>query len=185
MTAPGLPTADPAAKPKRPDSIRFVVELWVGVIVLQVVAMAANWTVLRADFDRQMADVERRLDDPALMANTDVTFAIGMAVVIVILVAVAAVLMWFTFIGYTWARLILGWASAFVTVNLVFAVAALFMDTNTDSTLPESPTWAMVPTILGGVCAVGALTALMHRDSAAYCREAAAYRRSKRQNGFR
>ncbi|ALG85876.1 hypothetical protein [Gordonia phthalatica] len=184
MTAPGLPSEDPVARPKRPDSVRFAVQLWFGVIAFQLLAMVANWNVLRADFDRQMDDASKKLDDAALAANTDATFIAGMVILALILTAIAGVLMRFTYRGYTWARLVLGWASAFVTVNLVFAVAALFMDTQTDSSLPESPAWAMVPTILGGVCAVGALTALMHRDSATFCREAAAFRAGRRQNGF-
>lgn len=185
MTAPGLPTAEPATRPKRPDSVRLAVQLWIGVIVMQVIAIVAQWNVLRADFDEQMKDVGEKLDDPALTQNLDATFVVGVVLLILILIAVAAVLMWFTYVGYTWARLILGWASAFVTVNLVFSVAALFMDTSGDSSLPDPPAWAMAPTILGGVCAVGALAALMHRDSATFCREAAAFRSSKRQNGFR
>lgn len=185
MTAPGLPTAEPATRPKRPDSIRFAVQLWIAVIVLQVVAMIGNTSVLRADFDRRITDVAKQLDDPALADNTGVMFVAGIVIIALILVAIAAVLMWFTYTGYTWARLILGWASAFITVNLVFAVIGLFVESADDSGLPDPPSWAMVPTILGGVCAVGALTALMHRDSAAYCREAAAYRSSRRQNGFR
>lgn len=184
MTAPGFPTADPVARPQRPDSVRFAVQLWFGVIVCQLVAMAANWNVLRADFDRRLGDASTKLDDASLAANTDVTFIAGMVILALILAAVVGVLMWFTHLGYTWARLILGWASAFVTVNLVFAVGALFVDASGDASLPEAPAWAMVPTILGGVCAVGALTALMHRDSAAFCREAAAFRTDRRQNGF-
>ena len=184
MTAPGPQTAEPVTRPTRPDSVRFAVQLWIGVIVFQLIAMVANWQTIRADFDERMNDVGKQLDGESIAADSDATFVVGMVVVALVLIAIAGVLMWFSYLGYTWARLLLGWASAFITVNLVFAVAALFMDTSVDPSLPEPPAWAMVPTILGGVCAVGALTALMHRDSAAYCREAAAFRTSRRQNGF-
>ncbi|NLG45540.1 hypothetical protein [Gordonia sp. (in: high G+C Gram-positive bacteria)] len=185
MTAPGLPIADPSAPPKRPDSIVLAVQLWFGVVVLQIVAMGAQWNVFKADFKNRLEDFSKERNEPELTANLDVTFVIGMVGVAVALTAVAAVLMWFTYVGYTWARLILGWASAFVTVNLAFSLMALFVDAPTDSKLPDPPSWAMIPGILGGVCAVGALAALMHRDSAAFCRDSATHRSRKRQNGFR
>ncbi|AUH67060.1 MULTISPECIES: hypothetical protein [Gordonia] len=185
MTAPGLPTADPTAPPRRPETIRLAVQLWVAVIVFQIVAVASRFNVLKASYEKQARELSDRMNEPSLTENMGVTVLVGIVVIVVLLTAVAALLMWFTYSGRTWARLLLGWVSAFLTVELVFAVIGLFVDTQGGSDLPEAPAWGMVPTILGGVCAVGALAALMHRDSAAFCREVAAYRSRNRQNGAR
>lgn len=185
MTVPGPTIAAPPAPPARPDSVRFAVQLWIAVIVLEIIATAARWNVVKASYTRQLTKFAEDHKEPSLLDSLDATFIAGMVIALLILVAIAATLMWFSYSGYSWARLLLGWVSAFLTVQLAFAVIGLFVSSSTDSSLPDEPTWAMVPTILGGVCAVGALASLMHRDSTAFCREAAAFRTAKRQNGFR
>ncbi|EGD55363.1 hypothetical protein SCNU_08896 [Gordonia neofelifaecis NRRL B-59395] len=171
--------------PKRPETIRLAVQLWFAVIVLQIAATASRFNVLKASYEKQARELSDKMNEPSLTENTGVTVLIGLIVIMVALTAIAGLLMWFTYAGRTWARLILGWVSAFLTVELVFAVIGLFVDSDANSDLPTAPSWGMVPTILGGVCAVGALAALMHRDSATFCREVAAYRSHNRQNGIR
>lgn len=184
-TDPGPSTVTDLAAPKRPDTIRLGVQLWFAVIALQIVASVSRYDMLKASYVKQVRDMSAKMNDPSLADNIDLTVLITFIGVMVLLSAAAGLLMWLTYSGRTWARLVLGWASALVAVELVFAVIGLFVDVEGSSDLPAPPTWSMIPTILGGVCAVGALAALMHRDSSAFCREAAAFRSRNRQNGFR
>lgn len=182
MTPPAMPPATTDGPPKRPDTIVLGVQLWVAVIVLQIVATASKFNVLKADYEQRAADVAKKMNEPSLVDNSTAMVVVTLIGAIAILCALAGVLMWFTYAGRNWARLLLGWASAFLTVDLAFAVVGLFVDTSTNSNLPEAPAWGMIPTIIGGVCAVGALVALMHRDSSGYCRDMAKYRLDQRQN---
>ncbi|MGB3698921.1 MAG: hypothetical protein WBA05_15955 [Gordonia sp. (in: high G+C Gram-positive bacteria)] len=185
MTAPEQWTESPASAPKRPDTIRLGIQLWFAVIALQILASVARYDTLKASYEKQVRELSTKMNDPALVENLDATVLVTFVGVMALLSGLAGVLMWFTYRGRTWARLILGWASALLTVELVFAVIELFSDSTGSSDLPEPATWGMIPTILGGVCAVGALAALMHRDSSAFCRESAAYRSRIRQGRFR
>lgn len=182
MTAPGSPHVPVDARPQRPDTIVLGVQLWFAVIVLQIVAVASKFNVLKASSEQQLEDVAKKMNEPSLVNNTTLMVIVTLVLLAVVLSAIAGILMWFTYAGHNWARLLLGWASAFLTVDLAFALVALFSTSTSNSDLPEPPAWGMIPSILGGVCALGALIALMHRDSTAYCRSMSEYRTQRRRN---
>ena len=71
--------------------------------------------------------------------------------------------------------------SAFLAVLLVFDIIGLLVCVDDDSML-SVPAWGMVPRILGGVAAMGALAALMNKDSVRY-RRAPAESRSRTKPG--
>ncbi|WP_026917399.1 hypothetical protein [Gordonia shandongensis] len=189
MTGPHLPTSQhpgptppgaPEARPERPDTITLALQFWVAIIVFEIASRIADYGAISEEMRRMAKQMTEKSGDQQLLDNLDVLIVVSFAMSIVLLTLLAAALMWGTWSGYNWTRLLLGWLSAFVVVQLAFGIFGLFSDDG-----PEMSTWSMIPAILGGVCAVGALATLMHRDSTAYCREVAAHRARKRQNGVR
>lgn len=165
---PAQPPAspDPGARPKRPDSLSIATELWIVVILGELIAFIGQYPSLRDSWDKQVA---------ALPSNTpkeqlDALNSTAMVVTVVVIAAVAlslisGLVVWLARSGYGWARVLLSAMGIFVAVNLVFALFGHI-----------SPTWVMVPMILAGVAGLGATVLLMRPESDKYCRDMAAYR---------
>ncbi|UPG69151.1 hypothetical protein [Gordonia hongkongensis] len=170
MSAPYDPASDPGApsRPKIPDSVSIAVELWVVVIVGQIVAMFAQ-TGTFVDMIREQVDSTSQEGIPPEQIDfmTSSGFVVGVLVVTsLFLTAITALVVWFTRKGYNWARIVLSAMGVYVVVSLLFS---LFGDT--------SPAWAMIPQVISGVAALGATVLLMRGDSERYCREMAAARK--------
>ncbi|QRY61769.1 hypothetical protein JVX90_15345 [Gordonia sp. PDNC005] len=179
MTVPP-PVPDTTDAPKRPDSVRLAVELWAVVIVAELITFVAQYSVLRETMQKSIDEMIK--DGQEVPASASAVTIGAMVILSVILLAVAGVVLKFTWDGRNWARQVLGVFSAFLSVQLVFGVISLFItsDSNDGATVPA---WAMIFEIIGGVAAIGALVALMHRDTTVFCRDTAAWRSGNRQNG--
>ncbi|WP_143965760.1 hypothetical protein [Gordonia zhaorongruii] len=179
-----MPMIDPVPgtsdAPTRPDSVRLALELWCAVIVAELIAFIAQYGVLR-DRTQEILDSMEEKGEPISVSATSMA-VLSMIIMAVILIVITVVVMKFTWDGRNWARQVLGVFSAFLSVQLVFGIVALFADTDSAGAV-EIPAWAMIFEILGGVAAVGALIALMHRDTSVYCRDKALWRSRNRQNG--
>ncbi|MEJ9077378.1 hypothetical protein WKY82_03045 [Gordonia malaquae] len=179
MTVPP-PVPDTTGAPNRPESVRLAVELWAVVIVAMAIVMIARYPIAFEVSEDYLDDMKK--------AGEDVPFsATALAVVVTVLsiaviTAITALVLKFTWDGRNWARQTLGVFSAFLAVQLVFGVISLFITTdgNDGATVPA---WATIFVIIGGVAAIGALVALMHRDTTVFCRDVAAWRSGNRQNG--
>lgn len=175
MSAPFDPmraSSDPDAqqRPAIPDSISIAVELWVVVVVGQIVALFAQ-TGTFVDMVREQvrANPQQGVSEDQLQFMTSSGFVIGVLVAMsVFLTAITALVVWFTRKGYNWARIVLGAMGVYIVVSLVFA---LFGDTE--------PAWAMVPLVISGVAALGATVLLMRGDSEKYCRRMAEERKPR------
>lgn len=163
-------SADPTSggRPALADSVRIATELWIVVILAQLVGYFAQYPMMRDTWDRQVRDLPANTPREQLdMLSSGWLLTTVLVVVAVVLTALSATVVFFTRRGYNWARLVLGALGVYVFVNLLFAV---FGDV--------SPRWAMIPIVLGGVAAVGATVLLMRRDADTYCREMAEYRKT-------
>lgn len=176
---PGAPLPPAPAAPDRPavpESIRIALQLMVVLIVAQLVVAVARFGVLRDEYLRVARESTAMRDE-----SMQITPAIASAYLIgvtVVVVAVAVLLMWLTFRGYTWARIVLGLGAAYSAVQMVFALFGVLFG---DGPGPlAGPTWSMLPEILGGVAAAGAMIALLHRDSVGYCSAMAKYRKARK-----
>lgn len=168
MTAPHQPApTDSGARPARPDSVAIAAELWVVVILGQIIAFIGQYPTLRETWDRQVntlpADTPREELD---VLNSSATLIVVLALFGLALTVVSAGLVWLTRNGYNWARIIIAAAGVFLTVNLVFM---MFGDID--------PVWVMVPMVLSGVAAIGASVLLLRRESEQYCRDMSEHRR--------
>jgi hypothetical protein len=175
MSAPYDPASDPASdpgapsRPKIPDSVSIAVELWVVVIVGQIVAMfAQTGTFVEMIRDQVSSAPQEGVPPEQIDFMTSSGFVVGVLVVTsLFLTAITALVVWFTRKGYNWARIVLSAMGVYVVVSLLFSLFG--GDT--------SPAWAMVPQVISGVAALGATVLLMRGDSEKYCREMAAARK--------
>jgi FtsH-binding integral membrane protein len=160
--------------------VRLAVELWAVVIVAMVIVMIARYPIAFELSEDYLNDMKKAGEDVPISATAFAIAAIALSIFVV--VAVACVVLKFTWDGRNWARQTLGVFSAFLSVQLVFGVISLFIttDSNDGATVPA---WAMIFVIISGVAAIGALVALMHRDTTVFCRDVAAWRSGNRQNG--
>ena len=176
MTAPFDPagqsgfTTTQTSRPARPDSISIASELWIVVILGQVIAFLAQYPTFSDEARRRVAEMGKDapreqvevLSSTSLLIATFVVSAVGLALV-------SGIVVWLTRSGYTWARVVLAGAGFYLTLTMIMALIR-----------PISPTWAMVPLLLSGVAAVGASVLLMRRDADKYCRDMAVFRRESR-----
>ncbi|WP_431839881.1 hypothetical protein [Gordonia hongkongensis] len=171
MSAPYDPASVPGApsRPKIPDSVSIAVELWVVVIVGQIVAMfAQTGTFVDMIRDQVSSAPQEGVPPEQIDFMTSSGFVVGVLVVTsLFLTAITALVVWFTRKGYNWARIVLSAMGVYVVVSLLFSLFG--GDT--------SPAWAMVPQVISGVAALGATVLLMRGDSEKYCREMAAARK--------
>lgn len=172
MSAPygPAPESDPggSSQPKIPDSVSIAVELWVVVIVGQIVALfAQTGTFVDMIGDQVRSAPQEGIPPEQVDFMTSSGFVVGVLVVTsLFLTAITALVVWFTRKGYNWARVVLSAMGVYVVVSLLFS---LFGDT--------SPAWAMIPQVISGVAALGATVLLMRGDSEKYCRAMAQARR--------
>lgn len=168
MRASSGPDAEP--RPTIPDSISIAVELWVVVVVGQIVALfAQTGTFVDLVRDQIRTNPQQGVSEDQLQFMTSSGFVIGVLVAMsVFLTAITALVVWFTRKGYNWARIVLGAMGVYIVVNLLFS---LFGDTD--------PAWAMVPLVISGVAALGATVLLMRGDSEKYCRRMAEERKPR------
>ncbi|MFW0785998.1 hypothetical protein AAFP35_15910 [Gordonia sp. CPCC 206044] len=166
---PGVQT-DRGERPKRPDAISIATELWVVVILGQIVALIGQYPALRDSWDRQVRslpeDTPREEVDLLTSSGTLITV---LALLGLALTAVSVMLVLLTRNGHNWARVIIAAVGVFLAVNLVFT---LFGDV--------SPQWVMIPMVLSGVAAIGSSVLLLRRESEQYCRAMAEHRRRPR-----
>ncbi|MBD0861874.1 hypothetical protein IA539_11705 [Gordonia sp. zg691] len=174
MSAPFDPARMPpdpfeSSKPKIPDSVSIAVELWVAVVVGQIVALfAQTGTFVDTVRDQVRSAPPEGVTSDQLEFMTSSGFVVGVLVAMsVFLTAITALIVWFTRKGYNWARIVLSAMGVYVAVSLLFSLFA----GNT------SPAWAMVPLVISGVAALGATVLLMRGDSETYCRTMAAARK--------
>ncbi|WP_420041003.1 hypothetical protein [Gordonia sp. MP11Mi] len=185
MTAPapmpGMHGSGTSDAPTRPDSVKLAVELWCAVIVVQLIVAIAQYPVVLDQSRKILDDMAEREGQEVPVSATAMT-AVSMVLVCVFLTAIALLFMRFFWNGRNWARQGLGVLSAFLAVQLVFSVLYMFTDHDSGDGV-SAPAWATVFGIIGGVAAIGALVALMNRDTTIYCRDMAQWRDRKRQNG--
>ncbi|MFT4086807.1 MAG: hypothetical protein QM658_06560 [Gordonia sp. (in: high G+C Gram-positive bacteria)] len=184
MSHPHAPMPAPAGAdvvpPERPVSIVTALQLWVGVIVCQLVWLGGSYPGLREEVLPMVRDAAKQPNGP----KNPEAFATAMTIVWQVigglfLTAITALVMFFVFRGAPWARLVLGWMSAFLVVMLFFDLLGQFFGVD-ELTGEMTSGWPMIFRILGGVAALGAMIALMNADSVRYCREMSDYRLRKR-----
>ncbi|MEE3853462.1 hypothetical protein VZC37_24210 [Gordonia sp. LSe1-13] len=168
MTAPLEPAStDPGARPRRPDAVSIATELWVVVILGQLIAFIGQYPSLRETWDQQVgalpADTPQEELD-LLTSSVTLIVVLGLLALALTVASGAAVLL--TRNGYNWARLVVAAMGVFIAVNLMFS---LFGDVQ--------PTWVMVPLVISGVAALGGSVLLLRRESEQYCRDMTAHRR--------
>ncbi len=143
-------------------------ELWLLVIVCQVVAYVGQYPSA-SDSVRDAARSSSsglNSDEIDLMTSTGLVVGVFTAVG-VILAGVSLLVTWMARTGRNWARLALTFFSAFLVVQ---AILALFGDTG--------PRWTVVPTVIGGVAALGAAYLLVQKETEKYCKDMITYRKS-------
>ena len=167
---PGVPSnaeGIDGAKPKLADSLVIATELWIGVIVAHIVTTFALFGQQRKMIQDVVAGQVGR-DSQEFTTFSSTGFIVSTMVVgLVIQIGVAVALLILTRKGYNWSRFLLSAVSMYIVIATVFS---LFGEV--------SPRWAMIPNVIGGVAALGAAVLLMRRESDAYCRKMAEYRRS-------
>ena len=173
MSAPIGPLPDDASgapsRPARPDSVSIASELWLVVVIGQIVAFFAQYQGI-ADSIREQVHA----GSEGVPAN-QVTFMTSTPFIVTVLVGVAVVLsviplvfVWLARRGYNWARVVVAAMGVYVTVDMIWAFF-----------VGRDPVWAMVPTVLSGVAGLGATILLMRRESDTYCRAMAEFRKPR------
>ncbi|MGC5247798.1 hypothetical protein ACPXB3_12825 [Gordonia sp. DT219] len=166
----GPPPAEPeGSKPKLVESIVIASELWLLVIIAHIVTVVATFGTTR-DTYLKMAKDSYRPGTAEYDTITSTGVMVGLVVATTVIeIAVAVVLLVLTRKGYNWARFILGAVSLYLVITTLFSI---FGDVH--------PRWAMIPNVIGGVAALGAVVLLLRRDSDTYCKKMAAYRHAPR-----
>lgn len=158
----------PGAKPKLVESIVIASELWIVVLLAHVVTTAATYDQTR----HQLVDLAKTSYGEGTAEYTLVTSSallIAMLVITVVVeIGVAIALIVLTRKGYNWARFLLGALSLYLVIGTFFS---LFGDVH--------PRWAMIPNVIGGVAALGAVVLLLRRESDGYCKKMAQWRRTR------
>lgn len=166
------PDSPEGAKPKLVESIVIASELWLVVIVAHVVTVIATFGATR-DMYHQVAKQSYTPGSAEYDMITSGGVIVGVVVVTTIIeIGVAVALLILTRKGYNWARFILGAISLYLVISTFFT---LFGDV--------APRWAMIPNVIGGVAALGAVVLLLRRESDTYCKKMAQYRRAPRMVG--
>ncbi|OPX16695.1 hypothetical protein [Gordonia sp. i37] len=166
------PDSPEGAKPKLVESIVIASELWLVVIVAHVVTVIATFGATR-DMYHQVAKQSYTPGSAEYDMITSGGVIVGLVVVTTIIeIGVALALLVLTRKGYNWARFILGAISLYLVISTFFT---LFGDV--------APRWAMIPNVIGGVAALGAVVLLLRRESDTYCKKMAQYRRAPRMVG--
>ncbi|WHU45995.1 hypothetical protein QNM97_18575 [Gordonia sp. L191] len=166
------PDSPEGAKPKLVESIVIASELWLVVIVAHVVTVIATFGTTR-DMYHQVAKQSYTPGSAEYDMITSGGVIVGLVVVTTIVeIGVAVALLILTRKGYNWARFILGAISLYLVISTFFS---LFGDV--------APRWAMIPNVIGGVAALGAVVLLLRRESDTYCKKMAQYRRAPRMVG--
>jgi len=160
--------------------VRLAVELWCAVVVAEFIAFVARYSMVR-DEAQKVLDKMARDGQAEGLPSAEVLTIVSLVVGAVVLTALSVTFMKFTWDGRNWARQGLGVLSAFIGVQLVFIVIVMF--SGTEQTGASVPAWATIFEILGGVAAIGALIALMNRDTTVFCRDVGSWRMRNRQNG--
>lgn len=185
MTVPSLPprTQVPSppvdaavdGAPKRPDSVIVLIQLAIAAIVLESVAFVGNYSIMR----EQAVELVRRDGRAAQTSEQYVTWATvgGMAIAIVLGVAVAVGALSAMLRGIGWARLLVAWLAAMAMVMMLFDVFGPMLGADIEN---APPLWSMIPRILGGVAAIGVLVTAMHADTRRYIDAVAAHRTRRR-----
>ncbi|MDL9936105.1 hypothetical protein QSJ18_05075 [Gordonia sp. ABSL1-1] len=169
---PGSP--GPSTRPTIPDAISIATELWIAVIVGQIVAFIAQYDSVATSIRDQVRDSAGDLGADQVDLMTSTGFVVGtMVVATVVLSAIPAVFVLLTRAGRNWARIGLAALGVYVAVN---ALLSLFSDIE--------PLWAMVPLVISGVAAMAATVILMRPDSAQYCKDMAEFRKPKPPVGY-
>ncbi len=187
MTVPSLPPRAPVPQspgpagdaPARPDSILILIQLTVVAAICQVITLPPAYSMMR----EEMVTRAEQMKDSAGIENVEqyatVMTVVAIAVASILILALAAAAVLLVVRGFWWARFLLGWLAAVVTINMIFAFFGhVFGEAAATDPLPV---WTMIPRVLGGVAAVGVLLAVMHPDTKKYV-DAMAARRTRRRD---
>lgn len=167
---PGAPGDEPPIRPKRIESMAIAVELWLIVLVARMVAEFGSYPAVKAMMADQVAARKDLPADTAKLVMSPAVLITSMVVGAVVITAVALAVMWFAREGYNWARLLLAGASLYVVISTIWGVAVV----------GASPSWIAVPLIVAGVAALGAIFALLRRDTESWCADMALFRSRRR-----
>ncbi|MFZ2511434.1 MAG: hypothetical protein WAW85_10145 [Gordonia sp. (in: high G+C Gram-positive bacteria)] len=110
--------------------------------------------------------------DPETVAKMIAISGIVISCIIVVVLVASLILLLLR--GKGWARFLIGWIMAVLTVMMVFEVMDAVFGDGSQQTLPI---WAMIARIIGGVAALGASLAALHPDTRKYVEQVAAFRR--------
>lgn len=167
---PERPGDLPAGRPKLVESVSIAVELWVVVIVGQIIAFVGQYPMIRDYFADAVADLPKDTPQDQIDLLSASSTIIGVMVVVGVgITAVCIGVVLLTRSGYNAARIALGGISMYVAVSMVLA---FFGD--------MASGWVMIPTVISGVAALGAAVMMMRGETYTYCREMARYRRDRK-----
>ncbi|MBD0020667.1 hypothetical protein GII33_18740 [Gordonia pseudamarae] len=167
---PEQPGDGPAGRPKLADSVSIAVELWVVVIVGQIIAFVGQYQMIRDFVADYVADLPEDTPQSQIDLLSEPSTTVGLMVVVgTVLTVISIGVVLLVRNGYNAARVLLGGMSAYLAVSMVMA---FFAD--------MTPGWVMIPVVISGVAALGAAVMLMRGDSYTYCRAMARHRRDKR-----
>ncbi|GAB33135.1 hypothetical protein [Gordonia otitidis] len=157
-------------RPKLPDSVAIACELWIVVVIARTITAILQYPALRKVMEENVANLPA--DTPR--SETDMFTSTGFIVTVIVITAVvmsaiSLTFVWFARKGYNWARVLLGAMGAFVLIDMVSSLIA-----------GVEPWWVGIPLIISGIAALGATVLLLRRESDAYCRAMAEYRRQPR-----
>ena len=169
---PPDPTQQPenaggSGKPTLVNSMAIATELWLVVVLCQIVASIGEYSTVTESFRDSVRETKGATPEQVDLFTSG-GFLVGVFVVATaIIAAVSLIVVWLARTGHNWARLVLAFFSAFLVVQ---AILALFGDSGTS--------WVMIPSVIGGVAALGAAYLLLQRETETYCRAMATYRKS-------
>ncbi|NDK89844.1 hypothetical protein GYA93_09670 [Gordonia desulfuricans] len=159
------------SRPRLPESIVIASELWIVVILAHIVTLVATYDQQRAQYlDMVEGMVKDATAEQRDLITSSGLFIGSLVVGALIQFGVAIVLILLTRRGYNWARFLIGAISMYLVITTFFT---LFADV--------SPAWAMVPTVIGGVAALGAVVLFLRRESDTYCKNMATFRRESKR----
>ncbi|WP_431816691.1 hypothetical protein [Gordonia jacobaea] len=171
------PRRDPASaqpdgqnkRPKLPDSVAIACELWIVVVIARIVTAVAQYPTLRDMMNQRASDLPADTPRAEVDLMTSSGFLIAITVITaVVLSAISLTFVWFVRKGYNWARVLLGAMGVFVLIDMAFSLIG-----------GVDPWWTGIPLTIGGIAALGATILLLRRESDAYCRAMADYRRPR------
>ncbi|MGV9479907.1 hypothetical protein [Gordonia aichiensis] len=167
---PGSSQADGThERPKLADSVAIACELWIVVVIARTVTAIAQYPTLRKAMEQRVADLPADTPRSEVDMLTSTGFLVtATAITAVVLAAITLTFVFFVRKGYNWARILLGAMGVFVLIDMVFSLIA-----------GVDPWWVGIPLIVGGIAALGATILLLRRESDAYCRAMAEYRRPR------